>query len=70
MNDSIVSPSGKIICPRCEVPADLLSYKTLQIPEGKYADQCAQILKCENCKFVFAPIGYRFFKEFINTQDT
>lgn len=56
---NIVTEEGKLVCPRCLREADILEYTPLQHPEEyneEYADQCAQILKCGACRFVFAPL--------------
>lgn len=53
MGKSIINSEGKMICPRCEVPQDILSFKALKT-YGDYS--CASIYKCSLCRAVFAPL--------------
>lgn len=51
---NLITESGKMICPRCEEPQDILTFARLQHSE-KYDKLTIPIYKCRLCRFVFAP---------------
>lgn len=42
-----------LTCPACEVSQPLLAFTQFRISE-RYAEQCLPVLKCKQCRHVFA----------------
>lgn len=42
-----------LTCPACEAPQPILAYTQFRISEH-YAEQCLPVLKCRECRHVFA----------------
>lgn len=49
---NLFTDKGKVICPRCNLAQDILAYVRL---ENLNPQECEQIIKCRNCRYVFAP---------------
>ncbi len=49
----LFTDKGKIICPQCELEQDVLAFTPLK---NLLPDETAEIIKCRNCRFVFAPM--------------
>lgn len=49
----LFTTEGKIKCPQCQQEQDVLAFTPLKnlLPE-----ETAEIIKCRNCRFVFAPM--------------
>lgn len=43
----------QLTCPACEAGQPILAYTQFRISD-KYAAQCLPVLKCRECRFVFA----------------
>jgi hypothetical protein len=51
MNSNTITDNGKVRCPRCEKVQDVLAYTPLE----NLANDTVPIIKCNLCRFVFAP---------------
>jgi hypothetical protein len=52
---SLLTNDGKLICPQCGEPQNILAFTPLNIAKGWFASECMQILKCKLCRHLFAP---------------
>jgi rubredoxin len=48
----LITDTGKIICPQCEVAQDVLAYTPLK---QLNPNDTNPIIKCRNCRHVFSP---------------